>query len=205
MATDDSDYLDCKELEILNNKKAKGKSITQTQRRPGGPGGPGRPGGPGGPGRPGGPGGPGGFPGGPDGFPGDFPGGFPGDFPSGPGGPGGPGRPGGFPGGPGPGVSPPNTPPPSNVPQLPRGVVMPLPETAQFNQQFGNINRSNNLQREIRRCLNRFTFIWLWNGRSFWFYPIFMNRWSVDGFVWRRNRWVFERVNINSIFFFRCF
>jgi hypothetical protein len=59
--------------------------------------------------------------------------------------------------------------------------------------------------RELNRCLNRFTFIWLENGNSFWFYPTFVGRQFVQGFRWRRNRWEFERINLRRIFFFRCF
>ncbi|WP_143452677.1 hypothetical protein [Konateibacter massiliensis] len=99
----------------------------------------------------------------------------------------------------------PMSPPPFQEPPLPRGMAMPTPEAAKFNQQFGSPNRTNNMQREFRRCLNQFTFVWLWNGRSFWFYPISVSRWSAEGFVWRQNRWVFNRINLNTIFFFRCF
>ena len=38
----------------------------------------------------------------------------------------------------------------------------------------------------IRGCLYRFTFVWLNNGRSFWFYPTFVGRDSVAGYRWRR-------------------
>lgn len=194
-----SDYLASKELEILTYKKPANKKITQTQRRPSGPG---FSGGPGGFGFPVGPGSPGvpPFPGGPNvpnipGFPGDP--GF--GFPNTPVSPNIPNFPGNI------NFQPPSTPPPSNAPVLPRDVVMPLPESAAFNQQRGNVNRTNQLSRGFRQCLNQFTFIWLWTGRSFWFYPVSINRWSADGFAWRGNRWVFERVNLNSIFFFRCF
>ncbi len=59
--------------------------------------------------------------------------------------------------------------------------------------------------RELRRCLNRFTFIWLINGNSFWFFPTFIGRDVVQGFRWRRNRWEFDSIRLRRILFFRCF
>jgi hypothetical protein len=68
----------------------------------------------------------------------------------------------------------------------------------QFEERFGR-------ERDLRRCLNRFTFIWLNNGNSFWFYPTFIGRQQVEGFRWRRGAWIFDRINIRRIIFFRCF
>ena len=59
--------------------------------------------------------------------------------------------------------------------------------------------------RELRRCLNRFTYIWLDNGNNFWFFPTRIGNQFVQGFRWRRNRWEFDRINLRRIFFFRCF
>jgi hypothetical protein len=176
----------------------------QPSRFPGMPGGfPGAPGG--GQGAPGGfPGTPGGFPGTPGGFPGT-PGGFPGTpggFPGAPGGfpgtPGGfPGAPGGFPGTPGrpPGgqMTPPAAPPPSFTPQL-----SSFQGTAEFGRRSGG--------RGIGRCLFRNTFIWLTNGNSFWFYPMFAFGNSIIGFRWRGNRgWVYDVLNRQRIAFFQCY
>jgi len=168
---------------------------------------PGAPGGSGGfPGTPGGfPGIPGGFPGGPGGFPGT-PGGFPGTpggFPGGPGGfpgtPGGfPGTPGGFPGSPGMPpfggqMTPPTAPPPSFTPQL-----SSFQGTAEFSSRSGG--------RGIGRCFFRNTFIWLTNGNSFWFYPVFALGNSIFGFRWRGNRgWVYDVLNRQRIAFFQCY
>lgn len=60
-------------------------------------------------------------------------------------------------------------------------------------------------RRDIRSCINRFTFIWLNNGNSFWFYPVFVGRDQVVGFRWRRNGWMFDRLNLRRISGFRCF
>ncbi|WP_245989575.1 hypothetical protein [Ureibacillus thermophilus] len=173
----------------------------QGGRPPGFPGTPG--GGPGAPGVfPGAPGGfpgtPGGFPGTPGGFPG-APGGFPGTPGGGPGAPGGfPGMPGGFPGSPGMPPSggqmtPPTTPPPSFTPQL-----SSFQGTQEFSRRSGG--------RGIGRCLFRNTFVWLTNGNSFWFYPMFALGNSIIGYRWRGNRgWVYDVLNRNRIAFFQCY
>lgn len=140
---------------------------------------------------------------------------FPGGFPGGPSG--GPGRgPGGGPGR-GPGQTPPGqgmdgrptSAPPNFTPELPRTEAQP------FGGQPGERGGQGRDQRgvdiffrrpgNIRRCLNQFTFIWLFNGNSFWFYPINIRGAFVEGFRWRRNRWEFDRINMNRILLFRCF
>lgn len=100
---------------------------------------------------------------------------------------------------------PPTTPPPYTTPQLPRDMALPSQDSREFNVQYGNFMRTNNLGRQFRNCLNRFTFIWTWYGRSFWFYPIFVNPWSVEGFIWNRGRWIYNSIPLNSIFFYSCF
>lgn len=122
------------------------------------------------------------------GFP--FPGGGPGGFPGG--GPGGfPGGPGGFPPGGGPGggqQGAPTSPPPAFTPQM--------SDVSAFAVDPGG----------IRRCLYRMTFIWLDNGRSFWFYPTFVGRTSVAGWRWRRRQgWVYFGIDLNRIRSFQCF
>ena len=99
--------------------------------------------------------------------------------------PGGPGFPPGGPGFPpgGPGFEPPRSAPPSFTPLTPRSAVD---------------------LREIRRCLNRFTFIWLRNGESFWFFPVFVSRDFVLGFRWGRRGWDFTQINLRRILFFQC-
>ena len=121
----------------------------------------------------------GGFPGGP-GFPGQSPG-FPGQSPGFPGG--------GFPGQPGGGgqQGAPNTPPPSFTPQQPQFQTFAVDPGA------------------IRGCLFRFTFIWLDNGSSFWFYPTFVGRNSVAGFRWRNFRWVYFGIDLDRVRSFQCF
>ncbi|NLK99259.1 MAG: hypothetical protein GX271_01210 [Clostridiales bacterium] len=129
--------------------------------------------------------------------------------PQGPQGPG-PGRPQG-PQGPGP--SRPQTPqgqppsaPPSFTPQLPREGEQQLSGPLDFRGPFGGrIIDQRRAPRNLRGCLNRFTFIWLINGNNFWFYPVFIDRNTIEGFRWRRNRWEYDRIRINRILFHLCF
>lgn len=128
----------------------------------------------------------GGYPGG--GFPGGFPGGgFPG-FPGFPGGdddfPGG-GFPPPFGGGGGDQYGPPSGPPPSYVPQQGFSAYAVDPGA-------------------IRRCRFRFTYIWLNNGRSFWFYPTYVGRDSIAGYRWRNRRWVYYGTDLRRISSFQC-
>ncbi|MBT2663758.1 transporter [Bacillus sp. ISL-45] len=138
------------------------------------------------------PGGPGGFPGQGGGIPGGgfpgqgggipgggFPGGGPGGYPGG-------GFPGGYPGGGQQGGGPPSSPPPAYVPQE---------QATAFAVDPGG----------IRRCMYRFTYIWLVDGRSFWFYPIFLGRNSIAGWRWSRRRgWVYYGMDLRQIRSFQC-
>src|SRR5699024_8545662 len=56
----------------------------------------------------------------------------------------------------------------------------------------------------IRRCLFRFTYIWL-NRDGFWFYPVFVGRRSVSGYRWHRFRWVYVGISLNHIQSFQCY
>ncbi|MEC2075176.1 transporter [Metabacillus fastidiosus] len=58
----------------------------------------------------------------------------------------------------------------------------------------------------IRRCLYRYTFIRLNNGRGFWFYPTFVGRTSVAGYRWRPRqfRWDYFGIDLNRIRSFSC-
>lgn len=111
-----------------------------------------------------------------------------------PGGSGGPGFPGGnnFPGGPDPynqpqTDGPPTTPPPLFTPQQPKFQTYAIDPGA------------------IRGCRYRFTYIWLDNGNSFWFYPTFVGRRSVAGYRWSFFRWVYFGIDLDRINSFQCF
>lgn len=126
---------------------------------------------------------------------------FPGGIPQPPNFPGTPPQQPGFPGV----GEAPRSAPPSFTPEAPRMDQRrgESGEPSQFGGQRGGDFRTQ--PREFRRCINRFTFIWLINGNSFWFYPTFVSRDFVQGFRWRRNRWEFDRINLRRILFFRCF
>ncbi|RNB63438.1 transporter, partial [Brevibacillus centrosporus] len=94
-----------------------------------------------------------------------------------------PSPPGGFP-------PPPSAPPPRRTPSSPgeRG--------------FGGTRTID--ARRFSPCLFRFAYVWMRNGNSFWFYPVFISRNFVAGYRWRFNRWVYFGTNLNRIAYFTC-
>ncbi|WP_112180302.1 hypothetical protein [Paraliobacillus zengyii] len=98
----------------------------------------------------------------------------------------------GFPGSPpsqgqGPETGPPSSPPPSYV-----------PAQTQQAQAFAVDPGS------IRRCLFRFTYVWMRGFQEFWFYPIFLGRNSVSGYRWNGFRWVYFGTSLRQIQSFTC-
>ena len=57
----------------------------------------------------------------------------------------------------------------------------------------------------IRGCLFRFTFVWLRNGRGFWFYPTFVGRESMAGWRWNGRRWSYYGTDLDRVSSFQCF
>lgn len=114
---------------------------------------------------------------------------------------------------PGPGQRPPVGPTPPGLGQQPRTAPPdftpqgPFMERGAGNQQYRERFRGDmrTRPRDFYGCLNSFTYLWLVNGNNFWFFPISIDRQFVIGFRWRRNRWEFDRINLNRIFFFSCF
>jgi len=97
-------------------------------------------------------------------------------------------------------------PPPSFTPELPSSERQEFQRgPAEFGTEFRGPGFPRRRPRDLRNCVNRFTFIWLVNGNSFWFFPIFVTREQVIGFRWRRGVWVSDRINIRRIFFHQCF
>lgn len=82
---------------------------------------------------------------------------------------------------------PPTSPPPSYVPAQPM-------QAGTFAIDPGS----------IRRCLFRYTYIWLRNRQQFWFYPIFIGRNSVSGWRWTGFGWMFFGISLNQITSFTC-
>ncbi len=113
----------------------------------------------------------------------------------------------------------PRTAPPNFIPELPAGEGRfgPVGQGPEGRSQFGGMlpgrpgqggmgrDDFNRRRRELRGCIGRFTYIWLFNGDGFWFFPVNVDDIFVTGFRWRRNRWVFDRIFIRRISFFRCF
>lgn len=93
--------------------------------------------------------------------------------------------------------------PPSFTPEMPRGAGQSFTGSPDYGMQFrgDGFNRPRNYW----GCLNRVTYIWLFNGNNFWFYPTFIGRRQMEGFRWRQGRWVYDRINLNRILFFTCF
>ncbi|MFF5995148.1 hypothetical protein AAGS61_10370 [Lysinibacillus sp. KU-BSD001] len=123
------------------------------------------------------------FPQGPGGWPAPPPGGPP-PF-GGPSGGGGGGRP------PQPGGPTPMAPPPNFTP--------PMPSTYGAQAMHGG-------GWDIRICLYRNTYVWLRNGRSFWFYPVAVTRNLIIGFRWStRSGWTYRTINRDNLLTFTCF
>jgi hypothetical protein len=129
------------------------------------------------------PGGGAGFPGGGPGFPGSFPGGFPSGSPQG-----------GHGGGPGGAGGGPQSPPPSFTPQkLGGGGVSALAVDAG----------------SIRRCVNRYVYIWQNNGDAYWMFLTQVGRNSISGYRWYGygpvGFWLYFGLDIRRIEQFNCF
>lgn len=43
----------------------------------------------------------------------------------------------------------------------------------------------------ITDCLYEYTYVWLWNGESFWFYPTRVEYGEVSGYRWNGVFWTF--------------
>lgn len=57
----------------------------------------------------------------------------------------------------------------------------------------------------IARCMFRNTYVWLENGQSFWYFPVFVGRRSVAGFRWNGRFWMYFGVDLRHIASFTCF
>lgn len=100
---------------------------------------------------------------------------------------------------------PPQVPPPNLTPDLPRTFVVPSQGSPEYNLQYNNIMRRRNTAIQFRNCVNRFTYVWLWNGNAFWFYPIFVGWQTAEGFLWNRGRWEYRKIDLHNVFYHSCF
>ena len=56
----------------------------------------------------------------------------------------------------------------------------------------------------ISGCMHNNTYIWLKNGKAFWFYPTFVGRNSIAGFRFSRHGWVYLGFDLDRIESFFC-
>ncbi|RLQ97482.1 hypothetical protein [Falsibacillus albus] len=56
----------------------------------------------------------------------------------------------------------------------------------------------------IKGCRYRYTYIWLRNGQSFWFYPTYVGRQSISGYRWVGYMWIYYGVSLKQISSFQC-
>lgn len=59
----------------------------------------------------------------------------------------------------------------------------------------------------MRSCLYKNTYVWLMNGRGFWFYPTYIGSNIVVGYRWRasRHQWSHFGIEAREIRSFQCF
>ncbi|MCJ8012107.1 transporter [Paenibacillus sp. KQZ6P-2] len=84
-------------------------------------------------------------------------------------------------------LQPPSSPPPQFTPPQPAATTFAVDPGA------------------IRGCMFRNTYIWLNNGNSFWFFPVFVGQTSVAGFRWTGFFWVYTGISLRQIQSFTCF
>ncbi|MCE5172904.1 transporter [Paenibacillus profundus] len=51
-------------------------------------------------------------------------------------------------------------------------------------------------------CLYQYTYVWLWNGDSFWFYPTRVEYGAVSGYRWNGLFWIYYDIDprfINAV------
>lgn len=103
--------------------------------------------------------------------------------------------------GPPPGGPPPYGPPPPHGPSLGGPPPGGPPPNFQPQQPIGKVGFFG-----IQMCLFKNTYMWLSNGRSFWFYPTMVTQNAVSGFRWSKRRgWIPRTIPLNTIRSFQCF
>ncbi|SHJ81909.1 hypothetical protein SAMN05444401_3972 [Clostridium amylolyticum] len=85
---------------------------------------------------------------------------------------------------------PPKAPPPSFTPQL-----SDVPEASLLAVDPGAISP----------CVNRFSYIWLKNGQSFWAYLVYVGRTSASGWRYQGGRWIYFGIDLKEIKSFTCY
>ena len=87
------------------------------------------------------------------------------------------------------GGGPPHKAPPLFIPQFPGGMIKAIDAGS------------------MKGCLYQNTYVWLINGRSFWFYPTYVGYNSVAGYRWRQSqqRWAYYGTDASEIRSFQCY
>ncbi len=44
-------------------------------------------------------------------------------------------------------------------------------------------------------CINQYTYVWLWNGDRFWFYPTRVEYGEISGYRWTGTFWAFYGID----------
>ncbi|MPQ43873.1 hypothetical protein [Clostridium tarantellae] len=68
-----------------------------------------------------------------------------------------------------------------------------------------SITKGNLNSKPFSLCINKFTYIWQTNGRSYWTYLILANNKSICGFRWTAFRWIYFGLDLNRINAFVCY
>ncbi|MED1952467.1 transporter [Brevibacillus nitrificans] len=107
------------------------------------------------------------------------------------------------------GYPPPPPPPGGGYPQPPGGFPPPPPgpppgrtPSSPGARGYGGTRRID--AGSFYPCLYRYSYVWLKNGNSFWFYPVYISRSSVSGYRWRRDRWDYYGTELDRIAYFTC-
>ncbi len=90
---------------------------------------------------------------------------------------------------------PPMAPPPSGKPSKHHGQV----------QSYAGLSAKAIESGAIRPCRNRYVYIWLTNGTSFWAWLTYVGRRSVSGWRWNGRRWVYFGTDLRRIESFICY
>lgn len=99
--------------------------------------------------------------------------------------------------------------PPSSFPGSPGGLPsvdskLQLPHHQHLSHSSKQQHHLQSIQ-EPFRCVYSVTHIWLRNGSSFWYFPIFVGPRSVAGFRWNGRFWTIFGIDTRQIVSFTCF
>lgn len=81
----------------------------------------------------------------------------------------------------------------------------PPPATTPYKNETPGLGTKAVSPGAIQPCINRYVYIWLENGRSFWAWLIHVDRRTASGFRWSNRRWVYFGIDLRSIESFECY